>query len=230
MNRTLGLLGGTSWVSTVDYYRMINEGVNAKLGGNEFAKCIIHSFNYGDIQKLTFARDWDGVLTLISAAARHLVSAGAEGIVLCANTMHVIADRLAAQIDAPVIHIVDATATAIRASGADHVALLGTRFTMEMDFFRDRLASHGITAVIPDEEDRNFIHTSIFGELGHGVVTAATTQRYLDIIGTMAKQGAQGAILGCTEIPLVVKPADTPLPTFDTTAIHAAAAVAFATG
>jgi aspartate racemase len=230
MNRTLGLVGGTSWVSTIDYYRFINEGVNAKLGGNHFARCVIHSFSYADIQTLTFKRDWDGVFGLIAPAAHNLVRSGAEGIVLCANTMHVIADRLAADISVPIIHIVDNTADAIVAKGIDRVLLLGTRFTMEMDFFRDRLRTRGLTAVIPDDADREFIHGSIFGELGRGIVTAPTKQRYLDIIGRFGAQGVQGAILGCTEIPLVVKPGDTSLPTFDTTAIHATAAVAFATG
>jgi aspartate racemase len=229
VNRTLGLVGGTSWVSTVDYYRLINEGVNAKLGGNHFATCIIHSFNYGAIQELTFRRDWNGVLEVVSAATADLVRSGAEGIVLCANTMHIIADGLAKRIGVPIIHIVDATADRITAAGLDRVALLGTRFTMEMDFFKDRLDRRGINVTIPRDADREFIHTSIFGELGRGLFTTPTKQRYLDIIGTLSAEGAQGAILGCTEIPMLIKPEDTTLPLFDTTAIHAAAAVKFAT-
>jgi aspartate racemase len=230
MNRMLGLVGGTSWVSTMDYYRFINEGVNARLGGANFARCVIHSFNYADIQALTFRRDWAGVLDLVGAAVDNLVRSGAEGIVLCANTMHVIADGLAERIDVPVIHIVDATADRILADGIDRVALLCTRFTMEMDFFKDRLASRGISVIIPDDAEREFIHASIFGDLSAGVVTAETKGRYLEILDALAGRGARGAILGCTEIPLVVKPGEASLPTYDTTAIHAEAAVEFATG
>ena len=229
MNRTLGLVGGTSWISTIDYYRLINEGVTARLGGNQSASCVIHSFNYGDIQALTFRKDWDGVLNVVGAAAANLVRSGAEGIVLCANTMHVIADGLAERIDVPIIHIVDATADRIAATGLDRVALLGTRFTMEMDFFKDRLARRGISVSIPNDADRDFIHASIFGELASGAFTPPTKQRYLDIIGKLGAGGAQGAILGCTEIPIVIKAGDTALPLFDTTAIHAEAAVRFAT-
>lgn len=227
-NRTLGLIGGTSWVSTMDYYRLINEGVNAKLGGNQFAKCVIHSFNYADIQALTFREDWAGVLALVGAAADNLVRSGAQGIVLCANTMHLIADDLAQRLDVPIIHIVDATAARIKAAGLRQVALLGTKYTMEKGFFKDRLAARGVGVMIPDDADRDFIHGSIFGDLSAGIVRPEVKRRYLDIIAALAQRGAEGAILGCTEIPLVVKPEDTGTPTFDTTAIHAEAAVAFA--
>ena len=228
MNRTLGLVGGTSWVSTMDYYRLINEGVNAKLGGNQFAKCVIHSFNYADIQALTFREDWAGVLAVVGAAADNLVRSGAQGIVLCANTMHLIADDLAQRLDVPIIHIVDATAARIKAAGLRQVALLGTRYTMEKGFFKDRLAARGVGVMIPDDADREFIHGSIFGDLSAGIVRPEVKRRNLDIIAALAQRGAEGAILGCTEIPLVVKPGDTNTPTFDTTAIHAEAAVSFA--
>lgn len=212
----------------MDYYRLINEGVNAKLGGNQFAKCVIHSFNYADIQALTFREDWAGVLALVGAAADNLVRSGAQGIVLCANTMHLIADDLAQRLDVPIIHIVDATAARIKAAGLRQVALLGTRYTMEKGFFKDRLAARGVGVMIPDDADREFIHGSIFGDLSAGIVRPEVKGRYLDIIDALAQRGAEGAILGCTEIPLVVKPGDTSTPTLDTTAIHAEAAVSFA--
>jgi aspartate racemase len=229
MNRTLGLIGGTSWVSTIDYYRLINEGVTARLGGNQSASCLIHSFNFGTIQELVFRQDWDAFFTVVAAAAENLVRSGAEAIVLCANTKHVVADRLAARIQVPIIHIVDATAERIAAAGLDRVALLGTRFTMEMDFFRDRLAQQGIVSSIPGDDDREFIHRTIFGELGSGIFSASTKARYVSIMEQLGTAGAQGVILGCTEIPLLIKPGDTAMPLFDTTAIHSAAAVEFAT-
>lgn len=228
MNRTLGLVGGTSWVSTMDYYRLINEGVNAKLGGNQFARCVIHSFNYADIQALAFREDWTGVLDLVGPAADNLVHSGAEGIVLCANTMHIIADGLAERLDVPIIHIVDATAERVNAAGLGCVALLGTKYTMEMGFFKDRLGVRGVSVMTPDAADREFIQSSIFSDLSAGIVRPEVKRRYLDIIAGLAARGAEGAILGCTEIPLVVKPEDTGTPTFDTTAIHAEAAVSFA--
>jgi aspartate racemase len=226
--KTLGLIGGTSWVSTADYYRYLNEEINSRLGGNEYARCIIYSFNYGDIQRLTVRQDWDAVFQVVLPAATGLRAAGAEGIVLCANTMHLIADRLQKRLDVPIIHIVDATAADIGRQGLDVVALLGTRFTMEMDFFKERLTRHGIRAVIPGDADREFIHTTIFGELGKGLCRPETKQRYLDIIDTLAATGAQGAILGCTEIPLLLNQSDCPIPVFDTTRLHARAAAAFA--
>jgi aspartate racemase len=226
--KTLGLIGGTSWVSTIDYYRLINEGVNHRLGGANFAECLIHSFNYADIQTLTFAGDWAGVERKVAGAAVALRDAGAEGIVLCANTMHVVADGVQQATGLPLIHIVDAVAADVLRRGLTSVALLGTRFTMEMDFFRDRLAASGIRASIPDEPDREFIHGTIFGELSSGTVRAETRVRYLEIITSMAARGAEGVLLACTEIPLVVQQSDTSVPVFDTTAIHASAAVAFA--
>ena len=228
--KMLGLVGGTSWVSTMDYYRLVNEGVNARLGGTQFARCEIYSFNYADILKYTLVRDWDAVFAMVAPACDHLRSAGAEALVLCANTMHLLADRLGAHAGLPIVHIVDATAAAVRAAGLDTVALLGTRFTMEMDFFRDRLERHGVRALIPDDAERTFIHETIFGELGRGILRPATKTRYLEIIAALADRGAEGAILGCTEIPLIVKQEDTAVPVFDTTVLHAAAAVEFALG
>jgi aspartate racemase len=226
--KTLGLIGGTSWVSTIDYYRLINEGVNRRLGGNQFAECLIHSFNYADIQKLTFAGDWEGVEKKVADAAVGLRDAGAQGIVLCANTMHIVADGVRQATGLPLIHIVDAVAADVAKKGLERVALLGTRFTMEKDFFKDRLAAHRIRATIPGDSDREFIHGTIFGELAGGTFSRETKSRYLDIISAMAADGAEGALLACTEIPLVVKQQDTDVPVFDTTALHAEAAVEFA--
>jgi len=226
--KTLGLIGGTSWPSTVEYYRLLNQLVNAKLGGSNFAKLLIHSFNFAEIVALTSAENWDGFFDKVQAAARGLRAAGAEGFILGANTMHVVADRVQECLDVPVIHIADATAEELERAGHRTTALLGTRFTMEKDFFRERLARHGIETLIPNDDDRNFIHRSIFDELGRDVFRPETKARYLAIIDSLAARGAQGIVLGCTEIPLLIKPADTSVPVFDTTAIHATAAVDFA--
>lgn len=226
--KMLGLVGGTSWVSTAEYYRLINQQVNARLGGAQYAKCIIYSFNHADIQALNAVQNWDGVLDLVTVACRHMRDAGAQGLVLCANTMHQIADRLQERVDLPLIHIADATAADIRRANLSTVALLGTRFTMEMEFYKERLARHGVTALIPAPEDRDFIQATIFNELTREILRDDTRARYLDIIASLAKQGAEGAVLGCTEIPLLIKQSDCAVPIFDTTAIHTAAAVDFA--
>ena len=226
--KKLGLVGGTSWVSTMDYYKLINEGINAQLGGLNFAECLIYSFNYADIVRNNNANDWDRTFQMISAASQHLINGGAEGIVLCANTMHLIAGRLQPVIDVPVIHIGEVTAAAIAQQGIKKVGLLGTKFTMELDFVKSKLRDKGIEAIIPEEADRAFVHGTIFDELGKGVVTAATRKRYIAISEQLIAQGAEGVILGCTEIPLVIKPGDLTVPTFDTTQLHAAAAVQFA--
>lgn len=228
--KMLGLIGGMSWIATIDYYRLINEQVNQRLGGSEYARCIIYSFNYGEIMALNATQDWDGVLERVVGACACLREGGAEGLVLCANTLHLIADRLQDRVGLPVIHIAEAAAGGVQRAGLRRVALLGTRFTMEMDFFKERLARHRIETAIPAEADREFIHASIFEELGKGDFRPETKARYLRIIASMAEQGAEGAILGCTEIPLLVKQEDCPVPIFDTTALHAAAAVSFALG
>lgn len=204
--------------------------MNTRLGGNQAAKLAMFSVNFGEIADLVAKADWDRFLEMATQACKGLRAAGAEAIVLCANTAHIVADRLKPRLDIPLIHIVDATAEKIKRSGQDRVVLLGTRFTMEADFFRDRLKSFGITAVTPGQPDRDWIHGTIFNELGKNVFLPATKQRYLDIIGGLTSSGAQGAILGCTEIPLIIKPGDLAVPSFDTTEIHAAAAVDFALG
>lgn len=225
--KIIGLIGGISWVSTLDYYKLINEGINEKLGDLNFARCIIYSFNYQDIKRNNDSNNWDLTLQMITEASQHLQNSGAEAIVLCANTMHVIADKLQKKINIPVIHIATVTAQEIQKQQLNKVALLGTKFTMEMDFFKERLAAENILALIPGEDDRAFLHYTIFEELGRNVILQETKDRYLDIIHKLISSGAQGIILGCTEIPLLISQQDVPVPIFDTTKIHASAAIQF---
>jgi aspartate racemase len=226
--KILGLIGGISWVSTIDYYRLINEGINEQLGGLNFAECIIHSFNYADIKRNNDANDWELTLKMLTSAGQNLKNSGAKAIILCASTMHKVADELEQNIQLPVIHIATATALAIKASGIKKVGLLGTKFTMEQAFFRDKLTENGIEIVIPDDADRDHIHYTIFEELGRNLLKPETRQFYIDVIYKLAAQGAEGIILGCTEIPMLIKPEDVDIRLFNTTQIHAAAAVEFA--
>lgn len=226
--KMLGLIGGTSWVSTMDYYKLINEGINEKLGGSEFARCIVYSLNYGDIIRNNTRDDWDANLLLIAEGAEILQNGGAKSIILCANTMHLIADRLQQKINIPIIHIATVTATEIKKKGLKKVGLLGTRFTMERDFYKAKLSEQGIEAIIPADDDRGFIHYTIFEELGKNILKEESKQRYLTIIKNLVKEGAEGIILGCTEIPLLIKQEDVAVPVFDTAMIHANAAVEFA--
>ena len=228
--KILGLIGGTSWVSTQDYYKLINEGINEKLGELNFAECMIYSFNYADIKRNNDANDWGKTLAMITAASLNLKHSGAEAIVLCANTMHLIADEVEQNIQLPVIHIASATANAITESGIKKVGLLGTKFTMERDFFTNKLNEKGVEAIIPDDEERDFLHYTIFEELGRGIINPDTRQYYINVINKLIDRGAEGIILGCTEIPLLINSNDVAIPLFDTTSIHAKAAVAFALG
>lgn len=215
--KLIGLIGGTSWVSTMDYYRMINEGINAKLGGSEFARCIIYSLNYGDIRRNNDKDDWDANLQLISEAAKILENGGAKAIVLCANTMHLLADRLQTLINIPILHIATATAAEIKKKNLKKIGLLGTK-----------LSEKGIEKIIPGDDDRDFIHHTIFDELGKNILRPKSKERYLSIIRELIDNGAEGIILGCTEIPLLIKQEDVPVPVFDTALIHSSAAVEFA--
>lgn len=226
--RKIGLIGGISWVSTSDYYTLINKGINEKLGGLNFSECLIYSFNYADIKKNNDANDWDSTFSMLLKAAEVLISGGAEAILLCANTMHLIADRIQDAIDVPLIHIAEETAIEIEKKQLKKVGLLGTKFTMELDFFKDKLAEKGIETIIPaSEEVKDFIHYTIFEELGRGHVTEETKKRYLEIANELIKNGAEGIILGCTEIPLVIKEGDLNVPIFDTALIHTQAAINF---
>jgi aspartate racemase len=227
--RKLGLVGGISWVSTIDYYRFINEGVNQRLGGLNYAELLLYSINFEEFQRNNSAGDWEATYRLIRAACENLRQGGAEGIVLCANTAHVVADRVAEAVGLPVIHIADVTAGAIRQRGLHKVGLLGTKFTMEMDFYRDRLQSHGIEVIVPAQQEvRDFIQRTVRDELGRGVTREDTKRAYIAIVRDLVAHGAEGIVLGCTEIPLLISQEDFVLPVFDTTRIHARAAVEFA--
>src|SRR4051812_5401518 len=218
-----------SWLSTAEYYRLINEGGSARLGGLNNAKCIVHTLNMADVAEINKREDWNAALELFAGVGKHLKAGGADAIVLCANTAHVTADKLEQRVGIPLIHIADATAREVRRQGIERVALLGTKYTMELSFFRDRLAWHGVTAVVPNDAERAYVNDTIFAELNRNIIRPETRRRYLEIIDRMASHdGARGAILGCTEIPLLIKQSDTKVPVFDTTALHAAAAVDFA--
>lgn len=227
--KKLGLVGGISWVSTIDYYRYINEGINEQLGGLNFAECILYSLNFDDFQRSNTNNNWEGTYHLLHNACERLQLAGAEAIVLCANTAHAVADRLQDNIQLPILPITTATANAIRRQGLQTVGLIGTKFTMEMDFYKDKLRENGITTLVPEQQEvRDFIQLTIREELGRGIVSAETKRAYLSIIDELITRGAEGIILGCTEIPLLIGPADVAVPVFDTTQLHAQAAVAFA--
>lgn len=226
--KTIGIIGGISWVSSADYYRLINEMINERLGGVNAGRIILYSVNYEDIKTLTFAGDWDGIAAMISDVARRLEAAGADCILLGANTMHKIAGEVQASVSIPLIHIAVETAVAIRRRSLNKVALLGTRYTMEQDFFPSKLSARGIETIIPGDEDRQYIHDAIYGEMGRGLFLPATKARMLSVIQQLAAEGAEGVIFGCTEIPLLIQPEESPLPVFNTTLIHATAAVQFA--
>jgi aspartate racemase len=227
--KKLGLVGGISWTSTLDYYRYINEGINEKLGGLNFAECLIYSVNFNYFQQYNAEYNWDATFRLLADAAANLKKAGAEAIVLCANTAHIVADRIEAEVQLPVIHVVTATAKAIHQKGLKKVGLLGTTYTMELDFYKDKLRANGIESIIPENQsDRDYIEDTLRDELGRGVLNPETKRNYLAIIQTLIDQGAEGIILGCTEIPLLISQEDVTVPVFDTTKIHSLAAVEFA--
>jgi aspartate racemase len=223
--KKLGLVGGISWVSTMDYYKFINEGINEKLGELNFTECIIYSLNFGDVQE----KGWDNSFDLLLNACESLKKSGVEGIVLCANTAHLFAEELEAKIELPVIHIVSATANEINKKGLKKVGLLGTKFTMEMDFFKEGLKAKGIEPLIPEnQETRDFIQKTLKEELGRGIIKGETKSAYLSIIDELIKNGAEGIVLACTEIPMIISQEDVSVPVFDTTKIHSMAAVEFA--
>ncbi len=227
--KTIGLIGGLSWESSVEYYRMINEAVRKRLGGLHSADCLMYSFDFAVIEHLQAAGDWDTATARMVEAARRLERGGADNLIICSNTMHRMADAVQAAVGIPLIHIADPTAEAIAAAGMDTVALLGTIYTMEQDFYRGRLESkYGLRVLTPDAADRQTINRIIYDELVLGVVKPESRAAYVEIIGKLAALGAQGVILGCTEIMLLIRPADSPIPTFDTTTLHAQAAVSAA--
>jgi len=227
--KTIGLLGGMSWESTALYYRQINEAVKALRGGLHSARIILYSVDFHVIEQLQQRGDWDRAQALLGAAALALRHAGADFLVLCTNTMHKVAPGIEAAAGIPLLHIADATATAIRSAGHSTVGLLGTRFTMEQAFYRERLSqAHGLQVLVPDEADRLTVHRIIYEELCLGRVVASSHAAYRRIIADLEARGAQALILGCTEVTLLVDARDANVPVFDTTAIHAAAAVQLA--
>ena len=217
-----------SWESSIEYERLINTAVRHILGGTASADLIIRSYNFAEIEALQEAGAWTALGEILSRDAVSLECAGAEAIVLCTNTMHKVADAITARIDVPLIHIADATAAAVLSAGVAPIAVLGTRYTMEQDFYIERLASHGLEILVPNLSDRTIIHDVIFDELVRGVTTDRSRDAFLGVIDRLTTEGAQGVIAGCTEIELLIGPDDVPVPYFPTTAIHAGAAAAFA--
>jgi aspartate racemase len=224
--KTIGLIGGMTWHSTADYYRLINEDVQRRLGGSASARCVLYSVEFREFEELQEAGDWDRLTALMVDAAIRVENAGANVLVICANTMHRTADAVAAALAIPLLHIADAAAAEILRSKVKTVGLLGTRYTMEQDFYRKRLETkHSLRVLVPDPDERTRIHDIIYTELGRGIIKDSSKAEYLAIIDRLRRRGVEGVILGCTEIPLLVKPGDASVPLYDTTALHAKAAV-----
>jgi aspartate racemase len=223
--KTIGLLGGMTWESSIEYERIINTEVRNRLGGLHSADLIIRSYDFDTIEALQDADDWEATGRLLATDARRLEEAGAEIIVLCTNTMHRVADHIEAAIGVPLLHLADVVAAAVKAAAIQRVLLLGTRFTMEQPFYRERLEQHGLTILTPDEPDRTVVHDVIYNELARGQVREESRRRYLEIIERQLGAGAEGVIAGCTEIENLVRPEDLDCPYFPTTRLHALAAV-----
>lgn len=224
--RTIGLIGGMSWESSAQYYRIINQEVRARLGDGHSARSLMLSVDFAEIRKLQHAGDWDALTAAMTDAARSLERGGADFLLVCTNTMHRMADDIAAAVAIPLLHIADPTAQAVKATGARRVGLLGTAFTMEQDFYKGRLADRfGLDVLIPDQADRDSVHRIIYDELVAGRILPPSRIVYRDVIARLVARGAEAIILGCTEIMLLVEPADSAVPLFDTTTLHAQAAV-----
>lgn len=227
--KTIGLIGGLSWESSIEYYRIINETVREKLGGLHSAQCLMYSFDFAEIEELQHRSEWELATQRMIEAAQHLERGGADFIIICSNTMHKMAGAVEKAVNIPLLHISDPTAEAIQAANFSTVALLATRYTMEHDFYKGRLVEkYGLNVLIPDTAQRDDIHRIIYEELVVGIIKPESRARYQEIIADLAAKGAQAVILGCTEIELLIKPKDSILPTFDTTLLHARAAVDFA--
>lgn len=223
--KTIGLIGGMSWESTQTYYRLINVAIREKLGGLHSARLVLYSVDFHDIEVLQRQGDWQAAGVLLAQAAQSLQAAGADMVVICTNTMHKVAEQVQAAVSIPLLHIADTTAQAIRTAGFQRVALLGTRFTMEQDFYRARLErQHGLQVIVPEQSERDVVHRIIYEELCLGQIKPESKTAYLNIIRQLQTRGAQAVILGCTEISLLVQQTDLDLPLFDTTALHATAA------
>ncbi|MCE0731542.1 aspartate/glutamate racemase family protein [Halomonas sp. G15] len=223
--KTIGLIGGMSWESTQTYYRLINQGVKARLGGLHSARLVLYSVDFAEIEALQHRGNWAATAQILGDAARSLAAAGADFLVLCTNTMHKVAPQIEQAVDIPLLHIADATANELHRQGVTRVGLLGTRFTMEQAFYRERLEAQGIEVLVPDAAQRERVHTVIYDELCRGEIRADSKADYLGIVASLAGRGAQGVILGCTELGLLIHADDTEVPLFDTTAIHAEQAV-----
>ncbi|ESX87874.1 MULTISPECIES: aspartate/glutamate racemase family protein [unclassified Mesorhizobium] len=227
--KTLGLIGGMSWESTAIYYRLLNEIVRERLSGLHSAKLLLYSFDFAEIADRQHHGDWDSAGVLLADAARKLEAGGAEGLLICTNTMHKLADRVQAAVSIPLIHIADATAVAVKGAGVKRPALLATRFTMEQDFYKGRLTEkYGLQPVVPDQAGRDMVHQVIYDELCRGIVSAASKAAYIDEVARLRRdEKIDGVIMGCTEITMLIGERDFDIPVFDTTRIHAEAAVAF---
>lgn len=229
--KVLGLIGGMSWTSTISYYRRLNQLVAERLGGHHSARLLLYSVDFEAVERLQHAGRWDEAGELLADAARRLVAGGAEGIVLCTNTMHKVAGHIEAAVDQPLLHIADATGEAIRAAGHRRVGLLGTRFTMEEPFYRERLAENfGLETLVPGEDDRAMMHRVIFDELCAERIEPESRRAFRRVVADLADHGAGAVILGCTEIALLIGPEDVSLPVFDTAELHVRSAVDFALG
>jgi len=228
--KTIGLIGGTGYISTIEYYRIINETINKRLGGLNFARCVLYSVNYGEIDTLNKKGNTQGVYDLLNNAANKVIEAGAECILLCANTSHLFADELEKNIPVPLIHIAIATARYIIGQKLSKVVLLGTKQTMEQDFYKSKLNDEGIEVIIPDSDEREFINDTITNELIYGIFKDEAKEKFMGIIKRLNGIGAEGVILGCTELPLLIKQEDIDIPLFNTLEIHSLAAVDFSLG
>ena len=229
--RTIGLIGGMSWESSAEYYRILNQGVRDRLGPTASARCILWSFDFSEIEELQHKGDWAGLSDRMIDAAQRLESAGADALLLCTNTMHRMAPAVQDAVKVPLLHIADPTAERIKAAGLRKVGLLGTAFTMEQDFYKGRLVErHGLGVIVPDDMDRATVHRVIYEELVAGKIVSASREAYQAIIARLVEAGAEAIILGCTEIMLLVHPEDSAVPIFDTTALHAKAAIEFVVG
>ncbi len=224
--KTIGMLGGMSWESTASYYKTINQGVKQKLGGLSSAEVCLYSVNFEEIEKLQHAGQWDETALILSKAAQSVEAGGADFLIICTNTMHKVAEQIQGNISIPLLHIADATAAKLVKNGITKAGLLGTRFTMEQDFYKDRLTERfGIEVVVPSSNDQTIVHNVIYDELCRGVINPDSKEQYLTIVKNLFEQGAQAVILGCTEIALLINQNDTSVPLYDTTEIHAEAAV-----
>lgn len=228
--KTIGIIGGTSWESTAIYYRLLNEGVKARLGGHHSAKCVIFSLEFHEIAALQKADDWDGLNAIMADAAQKLERASAECILIAANTMHLCAPAVQAAVSIPLLHMIDATTDAIHQAGLQRVGLIGTRFTMEKPFWAERTAQNGVEVIVPHKEQRDLIHQVIYDELVMGVVREESREAYLAIMKDLIERGAQGIVLGCTEVCMLIEPKHSHVPLFDTSGLHVEMALEWALG